>query len=139
MRAFRKPAVDPQMVPANRADVGALEYRRPAVRTTARRARRADTRCAHAAEPLSILISDLDGLLSQPNSAWPRMRDPAATVSEPALRFPFNTPLWRSSTLDAASMLPSSSPPMITVAARTPPVSLAPGSMVRLPFTWTSP
>ena len=29
---------------------------------------------------------------SQPNSTWPRMREPAATVSEPALRSPISTP-----------------------------------------------
>lgn len=69
MRVFRHPLVEPQMMPADRADVGALENRRLAVRTTARRARRADTRGAHAAEPLSILMSERVGFDSQPNSA----------------------------------------------------------------------
>ena len=69
MRVLRHPLVEPQMVPADRADVGALENRRLAVRTTSRRARHADTRGAHAAEPLSILMSEREGFDSQPNSA----------------------------------------------------------------------
>ena len=69
MHVFRHPLVEPQVVPADRADVGALENRRLAVRTTARRARRADTRGTHAAEPLSILMSERVGFDSQPNSA----------------------------------------------------------------------
>jgi hypothetical protein len=39
------------------------------MRTAARRAGRADTRGTHAAEPLSILMSERAGLVSQPNSA----------------------------------------------------------------------
>ena len=41
------------------------------------------------------------------------MREPAATVSVPALRSPFSTPVDSSSTRDALSMLPSTSPPTI--------------------------
>jgi hypothetical protein len=48
------------------------------------------------------------GLSSQPNSALPRMREPAATVSEPAFSSPLNTPVCSSSTREEASMLPSS-------------------------------
>jgi hypothetical protein len=40
---------------------------------------------------------------------------------------------------EACSTLPSSSPAIVTVSARTPPVSLAPASTVRSPRTLTSP
>src|SRR5215212_4672692 len=64
------------------------------------------------------------------------MREPAATMSEPALSSPLSTPVCSSSTREAASMLPSSWPPTTTVSAFTPPVRCAPGSMVRLPCTF---
>ena len=57
------------------------------------------------------------------------MRAPAATVSEPALRSPIITPLCSKSTREAFSTLPSSSPAIVTLSARTPPVSLAPASI----------
>src|SRR3990167_97017 len=76
---------------------------------------------------------------SQPNSVLPRMRAPAATVSEPALISPTTTPDASRLTWVAASILPSSSPAMVTLSARTLPVSFAPDSMVRSPCTLTSP
>src|SRR6185437_6825165 len=113
----------------------------PAVRTGARRPSRARVRVAHEAVPscpwfLRALPSFAS---SQPNSAWPRMREPAATLSDPAFRSPVSAPLCSSSTCTADSMLPTSSPPIVTFSARTLPVTLAPGSMVRSPRTLTSP
>ena len=67
------------------------------------------------------------------------MRAPAATLSEPVLRSPITTPDCSKSTCEACSTLPSSSPAIVTLLARTPPVSLAPASMVRSPCTLTSP
>ena len=67
------------------------------------------------------------------------MRAPAATVSEPAFRSPITAPVCSNSTREASSTLPSSSPAIVTLSARTPPVSLAPASMVRSPWTLTSP
>src|ERR1017187_1316391 len=132
--------VEPQMVPTSGTHAGAFEDGRPAVRTGARGTGSALTHGTHGAKPLSRDIVGFFGLLSsQPNSTCPRMREPAATVREPALRSPLNTPVSSNSTRDAPSMLPSSSPPMITVLARTAPVSLAPASIVRLPWTCTSP
>src|SRR5690606_15359718 len=96
----------------------------------------------HAASSVPVLLPPdlpLECLSPQPNSTWPRIREPAATVSEPALTSPISAPDASTSTFCADSMLPSSSPAMMTVCARTPPVSLAPVSMVRLPCTLTSP
>src|SRR6185437_14236758 len=76
---------------------------------------------------------------SQPNSACPRTRAPAATVNDPALMSPITTPVCIRSTSEASSTLPSSSPAIVTLSARTAPVSLAPASMVRSPWTLTSP
>src|SRR5690606_20909961 len=122
--------VEAQVVLALRAHARAFENRRLAVRARA---------CPADRTPTGAHESDLAPFSSQPNSARPRMREPAATVSEPALRSPLSTPVCSSSTRAAASMLPSSSPPTMTVFARTPPVTLAPASIVKLPCTWTSP
>src|SRR5690606_27640789 len=95
---------------------------------------------ASSRSALSDLPLDFGASLSpQPHSTWPRMREPAATVSEPALRSPLSAPDSSSSTREADSMLPSSSPATITFLALTPPLSLAPFSMVRSPWTLTSP
>src|SRR5690606_1588063 len=129
--------IEAQVMPARRAHARALENRGPAVRTGPRGSRCSWPDRGHAA--VLLRSDDLAPRSSQPNSAWPRIREPAATVSDPALRSPLSTPVSSSSTRDAASMLPSSSPAMVTVLARTPPVTLAPTSMVRLPWTWMSP
>src|SRR3989304_9398666 len=47
----------------------------------------------------------------QPNSTWPRIRDPAATVRELPLRSPMSCAVSKSSTCELASTLPSPSPP----------------------------
>src|SRR3546814_14904276 len=52
---------------------------------------------------------------------------------------PLSAPDSSSSTREADSTLPSSSPATITFLALTPPLSLAPFSMVRSPCTLTSP
>src|ERR1700682_1729896 len=67
------------------------------------------------------------------------MRAPAVTVSEPAFRSPIITPVCSKSTREASVTFPPSSPAIVTLSARTPPVSLAPASMVRSPWTLTSP
>src|SRR5581483_9675692 len=91
LRRFR---VEAQVVHAARADAEAFENRRLAVRTGARLARGHRAR-GHAHEPVPYpLVSGLlrDSPSAQPNSTWPRMRDPAATVSEPAFTSPLITP-----------------------------------------------
>src|SRR3546814_5919471 len=88
----------------------------------------------------SDLPLDFGASLSpQPHSTWPRIREPAATVSVSALMSPLSAPDSSSSTREADSTLPSSSPATITFLALTPPLSLAPFSMVRSPCTLTSP
>src|SRR5690606_21235237 len=152
-RGFRRGfgwSVEAQVVPARRAAHGALQDRGLAVRTGARGTGRARPAVAHDAVAVSALASAFASCLpplagarssvsSQPHSIWPRMRDPAATVSVPALRSPLSTALSRSSTRSAASMLPSRSPATVTFSARTPPLRRAPRSMVRSPLTLTSP
>src|SRR5690606_22170737 len=132
-----------QVAPARGAHAGTFEDGRLAVGAGAGRARAPRARRAHDADSDSTLALPLlpppADFSSQPKSAWPRMRAPAATVSEPALTSPTSTPPCCSSTCCAVSMLPSSSPEMTTRRARTPPVSLAPCSMVRSPCTLTSP
>ena len=59
---------------------------------------------------------------AQPNSTCPRMRDPAATVIDPAFTSPTMTPPSKTSTRLADSILPCSSPPTTTMPARTCPV-----------------
>src|SRR5690606_28969026 len=142
--AHHRCLVDAQVAPAGGAHAGAFEDRRLAVGAGAGRALAPRARHAHDADSASTLaLPPLaafgDGLSSQPKSAWPRMRAPLATVSEPALTSPTSTPPCCSSTSCAVSMLPSSSPAITTRLARTPPVSLAPASMVKSPWTLTSP
>src|SRR5690606_10391456 len=129
--------VELQVAAAGRADRRAFQDGGLAVRAGAGGACRARARRVHAALPLSL--ADALPSLSQPHSTWPRMREPAATVRVPALRSPLITPLCSSSTCCADSMLPSSSPARLTLLAATPPETLAPCSMVRLPCTLTSP
>src|SRR5690242_10941929 len=137
--------VEAQVVPARRAPTCAFEDRFATVRTCAGRpwgtgAHAADRHACYAPWPLPCLVPPRPPLpSSQPNSAWPRRRAPAATVREPALTSPWTTPLCCSSTSDASSTLPSSSPAIVTRSARTAPVSLAPVSIVRSPWTLTSP
>ena len=94
-------------------------------------------------EKASILVVDDWGLTAlgavQPNSTCPRMRAPAATVSEPALTSPFTAPESISSTRSAPRMLPFSSPATTTDLACTCPVTVALASIVRLPWTLISP
>src|SRR5690606_13242572 len=134
--ALHRRLVVAQVAPAGGAHAGSLEDGRLAVGTGAGGACRPRARVAHDAGRVS---AGLPPFSSQPKSAWPRMRAPEATVMEPALTSPTSTPPCCSSTCCAVSMLPSSSPEMTTRLARTPPVSLAPGSMVRSPWTLTSP
>src|SRR5690606_25241286 len=140
--------VEAQVPAALRTHAGALEDGGLAVRAGARRARGPGARGAHASLSEAAL-SDLPlpplpleppvALSPQPKSTWPRIRAPVATVSAPALTSPVRAPDSSSSTFCADSMLPSSSPATMTLWARTPPDSRAPGSMVRLPCTLTSP
>src|SRR5690606_10887651 len=143
LRRLRVGGIEAQVMPARRTDARAFEDRRLAVRAGARRTCRARPGVAHEASSrsaLSALPLDFGASLSpQPHSTWPRMREPAVTVSEPALRSPSSVPVSSSSTREADSMLPSSSPATTTFFARTPPLSLAPFSMVRSPCTLTSP
>src|SRR5690606_21551962 len=144
--------VKAQVVPAGGADRRALQDRGLAVRAGARGTCLTRPAVAHetsstpALESALTLPADLPlplparaSFSSQPHSMWPRMRDPAATVRVPALRSPLSLALSSSSTRSADSMLPSRSPATVTFSARTPPLSLAPRSMVRSPLTLTSP
>src|SRR5271165_4727683 len=67
------------------------------------------------------------------------MREPAATVIEPAFTSPTMTPPSSTSTRLADSILPCSSPPTTTIPASTWPVRCAPESMLKLPSMRTSP
>src|ERR1700693_6286422 len=67
------------------------------------------------------------------------MRDPAATVIEPAFTSPTMTPPSSTSTRLADSILPCSSPPTTTMPASTWPVRCAPASILKLPSIRTSP
>src|SRR5215470_3850013 len=134
-----------QVVPTGRTNDRTLEDGLPAVRARARRPRGARADAAHEPAPLPVpwplpgLPAFQPLLSSQPNSAWPRIRAPAATVTDRVLMSPINTAVCSKSTREASSMLPSSSPAIVTLSARTPPVSLAPTSMARSPWTLTSP
>src|SRR5712675_768890 len=66
------------------------------------------------------------------------IREPAATVMVSALTSPMMMPVEVTS-MCLAAILPVSSPLTVTVAARTSPWCLAPGSIPRLPSTCTSP
>src|SRR5262249_41993876 len=86
-----------QVVAAGRTHDRALENGLPTVRARAGCPRGARADAAHEAVPLPVPWP-LPGLpafqplpSSQPNSAWPRMRAPAATVSEWVLMSPINT------------------------------------------------
>ena len=99
--------IEAQVMLTPRANVRALQNSRLAVRTYSRCAKRAWTNDAHqdpAAVPSFFSFSS-----SQPNSTWPRMREPAATVMEPALTSPTMTPPSSTSTRLADSILPCSS------------------------------
>src|SRR5262245_39055904 len=122
-------------------DYRALEDRGLTVRTGARLPRKQGAHIAHEPVPSPFARVKVRAELPSvhPNSTWPRMRDPAATVSEPALTSPDSTPVSSSSTREAPSILPWSSPPTVTVWALTWPVRCAPASITRLPWTWTSP
>src|SRR5882757_8920546 len=136
LRCFR---VEAQVVHAARADTEAFENRRLAVRTGARLARGYRAR-GYTHEPVPYpLAEELRPSLSQPNSTWPRIREPAATVSDPALTSPLMTPPSSNSTRLAFSMLPMSSPPTTTTLAFTRPSRCAPVSRVTFPSTATSP
>src|SRR5262249_34008265 len=126
--------LDSEVVTAGRAGAETLEDGGPAVRTAARLADARGAAPIHRLDPLPLLSTGA-ACPFQPKSALPRMREPAATVSEPALRSPMIEPLSRSSTRDAAWILPWSSPEMMIVSARTSPASWAPCSIVRLPST----
>lgn len=89
-----------QDMAADRTRRGALKYRRLTVRASARLPRR---RCARALHPVVLFLSlwsswlrPLTNLATsvglQPNSTWPRIREPAATVSELAFRSPISWP-----------------------------------------------
>src|SRR5690606_10303089 len=148
----RRGVVEAQVVPARRAARRTLEDHGLAVRAGAGGACRSGA-CAHwtTSRPALSLLSlfarsslPLAGAAaaaasSQPHSTWPRMREPAATVSVPALTSPTSTADGCSSTRSADSMLPSSSPARVTRLARTPPLRRAPPSMARSPSTLTSP
>src|SRR5690606_6995765 len=97
--------IEPRVMLAGRTEASTFEDRRLAVRARARPARK--SACVHA---VAVDCAVLSAFSSQPNSARPRILEPAATISEPAFKSPFSTPVCRSSTLAAASILPSSSP-----------------------------
>src|SRR6185312_4869582 len=121
---------------AARTDTEAFENDSLTVRTSTRLARDDRARSYVHALPTDLARASVP---SQPNSTWPRMREPAATVREPALTSPLITPPSSSSTRLAVSMLPSSSPPTTTTLALTWPSRWAPVSRVTLPSTCTSP
>src|ERR1022692_75294 len=163
--------IETQMMLAARANIGAHQHGRLAMRTDPRCADRTLTSDIHCYLPsplpnlaslppiLTSMAPNLASLLpnlaspapilpapapaafssSQPNSTCPRMREPAATVIEPALTSPTMTP--RSSTWRrlAEPMLPCNSPPTTTMAASTWPVRCAPASMLKFPSIRTSP
>src|SRR5690606_15712776 len=119
LRRLRVRRVEAQVVPARRADARAFEDRRLAMGAGARGTCRARAGVAHetsSRSALSDLPLDFGASLSpQPHSTWPRMREPAATVSEPALMSPLSAPESSSSTREAASLLPASSPATVTL------------------------
>src|SRR6202034_167927 len=135
-RRFR---VEAQVVQAARTDTQAFEDRSLAVRTRTRLARYYRARGDIHALPNPLASDFVARVSSQPNSTWPRMRDPAATVRKPAVTSPLSTPPSSNSTRFAFSMLPSSSPPTTTTLAFTRPSRWAPVSRVTLPSTCTSP
>src|SRR3954464_11224523 len=78
--------IEPQAVIARWTNRRALQNRRLAVRTKPSFSRRAHARRAHDAGSVSTLnLGGGDAPSSQPNATLPRMRDPLATVREPAL------------------------------------------------------
>src|SRR6185369_1472724 len=133
--ARRCARLEAEMLLTSRAAGGALENYRAAVGAESRRPRCRRSNCAHDARLVVPSVSPGRDWPSSPhpNSARPRMREPAAKLTVPALRSPVSTPESSNSTRWALSMFPSISPLMITVLARTLPVSLAPGSIVRSP------
>src|SRR5690348_4807755 len=135
-----------QLVVARRADRGAFEDGFATVWAGARRARRPRVGRGHLAWPLPLawplllwmsVTPDLPS--SQPNSAWPRIFEPLATLKVLDFTSPVSAPVCNSSTCAAVSMLPVNSPAMVTRSARTLPLTLAPCSMVRSPRTLMSP
>src|SRR6185312_6005541 len=131
-----------QLVVAGGAYRGAFQDRLAAMRTRARRAGRARTGGGHCFWPLPLFLwmSVTPALSSsQPNSAWPRIFEPLATLKVRDFTSPVSAPVCSSSTCCAFSMLPVSSPATVTRSARTLPLTLAPFSMVRSPRTLMSP
>src|SRR6185437_7141444 len=140
-----RPAVT-QLVVARGTNLRTLQDRLAAVRASARGAPRTRVRSGHCFWPLPLTcplllcVSDEPPLpSSQPNSAWPRMREPLATLKVVDFTSPVRAPVCSSSTCAAVSMLPVSSPAIVTRSARTLPLTLAPCSMVRSPRTLMSP
>src|ERR1700691_4120405 len=111
--------VESKVMLTPRANVGALQKSRLAMRTCSRCAKRAWTNYAHQ-DPVAV-PSFFSFSSSQPNSTCPRIREPAATVMEPAFTSPTMTPPSSTSTRLADSMLPCNSPPTTTMPARTCP------------------
>src|SRR5690348_14779046 len=132
-----------QLVVARRTNLRAFQDCLAAVRAGARGACRTRLRRGHLplplVWPLVLGASDEPPLSSQPNSAWPRMREPLATLKVVDFTSPVRAPVCSSSTCAAVSMLPVSSPAIVTRSARTLPLTLAPCSMVRSPRTLMSP
>src|ERR1700691_6098125 len=118
---FRAAGAEFQMVMAAGANIGALQDGRLAVRTYSGCAESALPSDAHnfGVPPPTTPNDALAFSSSQPNSTWPRMREPAATVIDPALTSPTITPPSWTSTRLADSILPCSSPPTTTMPANT--------------------
>src|SRR5262245_65887818 len=92
LRPCNRTLVEAQVVLARPTDAGTLEDRGLAMRAGAGRTGRARTRRAHAAPNSALPLPDLAAPLSLlPNSTWPFMREPAATVRVSALRSPVIT------------------------------------------------
>src|SRR5690348_4131650 len=132
-----------QLVVARGTNLRAFQDRLAAVRAGARGACRARRRGTHLplplVWPLALCASGEPPLSSQPNSAWPRMREPLATLKVVDFTSPVRAPVCSNSTCAAVSMLPVSSPAIVTRSARTLPLTLAPCSIVRSPRTLMSP
>src|SRR5690606_28099064 len=106
--------IEAQVVLARGTDARAFEDRGLAVRAGARGTCHTRLRGGHGAQVASSRVSafsplalslrgadDAESVLSQPHSTWPRILEPAATVSEPALMSPVSTAESSSSTLEA--------------------------------------
>src|SRR3546814_6017090 len=114
LRRLRVRRIEAQVMPARRTDARAFEDRRLAVRAGARGTCRARAGVDHetsSRSALSALPLDFGASLSlQPHSTWPRIREPAATVSVPALMSPLSAPDSSSSPREPDSPLRSEAP-----------------------------